>query len=101
MPDLNSKPVYVLLCFLKGSVIIRSFNITDADEMAVFTYEVNSVIHLGSPHMEPATSIRAESSGCKCPTSKTGHCGFQNQPIGSETGQYPPDGGVLIPSHLS
>ena len=60
VPDLNGLPIYVLLCFLKGSVIVRRFNFMDADEMAVFTYEVNSVIHLGCPsRTEPITSSRS------------------------------------------
>jgi hypothetical protein len=59
VPDLNGLPVYVLFCFLKGSIIIRGINFMDADEMAVVTYEVDSVIH-GCPAAHGTSYLRID-----------------------------------------
>jgi hypothetical protein len=67
VPDLNGKPVYVLFCFVNGSVIVRRLNFMDANEMAVLTYDIDPVIHLCAPRRKrnPLPTNRCELHGVK------------------------------------
>jgi hypothetical protein len=44
-----------------------------------------------SPYLR-ASCASGDIAQCVIGKIKTGHCDFQNQPLGSETGQYPPAG---------